>query len=605
MVSLTFKRFFALHFLDQKYISTKDKEFDASRSSTMNIAPNTDFKFLNESYLPHVYFILFTLIFTLFYSPHSQSQLLINDLETGNESAEDLVNILVGGENVVVSNITTRGNPRCFGSFSGGAGSVGFDEGVILSSGSAIDAAGPNVSDETTTEFLEAGDLFLNALLFGEPTFDACVLEFDFQCDGTNSVSVEYVMGSEEYNEFVEAGSNDVFGFALNGTNIATIPESGGLAVSIENINCGNPFDPNSTEPFCDLFINNDLQDGGGNLDIEADGLTTVLRAEQSVSNTPNSMKFAVGDALDEAFDTWVFLKRGSFQCNGPANPTETFNTLLSANCTVWNDNAVYYNEDILTFNEDTQSIELLFDGSDVGLSQSNVDAFTQLPTGEFVLSLSQNFYVPGLGYVRDEDLIKFTPAQLGGSTSGSFEMYFDGSAHGLADCGGDIDALDIDTGIITGTDTDNDGLANDVDSCPLDALNDADGDGICGNVKIYFSPTSTVQINGTWYADEDIIQFDESTGLFSKFFDGSDVGMSHTDVDAFSINTDGSILLSVSCSTTIYGLGSVRDEDILKFTPTSIGVATTGNLEINIVGNETGLRGNYFDFDGVDKVPQ
>lgn len=522
---------------------------------------------------------IFTIsIFSLTYAFSSHAQLLINDAETGGETAATLVGHLVSGDNIIVSNITTSGNPRCLGAFSGGNGILGFDEGIILGSGSAIDAAGPNVSDETTSEFFSGGDSFLTDLLNGEPTFDACVLEFSFQCEDTDTISIEYVMGSEEYNEFVEEGSNDVFGFALNGTNIATLPNSGGLAVSIENVNCGNPYDPNSTAPYCDLFINNDLQDGGGQLDIEADGLTTVLRAEQNIPiGSTNTMKFAVGDVLDEAFDTWVFLRSGSFQCSGGGGtgPVDVFSTFLSTTCTVWNDTSVYYNEDIVSFNEDTQSVEMVFDGSDVGLSYANVDAFTQLSTGEIILSFTKNFEVPGLGYVRDEDLIKFTPAALGETTTGTFEMYFDGSEHGLGDCGGDIDALDIVEDLAT------------------------------GEVLIYFSTTSSVEINGVWYADEDVIEFNPSTSAYNKYFDGSDIGISHTDIDAFKINDDGTLLLSLKCSTTIEGIGDVPDEDILKFTPTSTGETTSGTLEISISGLSTGLMGNYFDFNGVDRVLQ
>lgn len=597
MIYLTLKRFSCFTLFGKKHTETQGKQ-----QKKINGGSKSFFNDNKKIAIP-------TFALAFFASSLANSQMVISDLETGSQTAQDLVNQLVGGDGVTISNVSTTGNPRCFGSFSGGANSVGFDGGVIISSGSALDAAGPNFSDETTSEFFEPGDTFLSSLIFGEPTYDACVLEFDFQCNSADSISVEYVMGSEEYNEFVEAGSNDVFGFALNGINIATLPNSGGLPVSIENVNCGNPYDPNSTEPYCDLFINNDLQDGGGSIDIEADGLTTVLTAEQNVGvGTVNTMKFAVGDVLDEAFDTWVFLRNGSFQCGdgGGSGPQEDiFSTNLSSTCTVWNDTDVYYNEDIISFNEDTQTIQILFDGSDVGLAYANVDAFTQLPSGEFILSLSQNFEVPGVGYVRDEDLIKFTPSTLGDNTSGVFEMYFDGSAHGMGNCGGDIDALDVVEGVVTGTDADSDGIANELDSCPLDPLNDIDGDGVCGNVKIYFSLTSSVEINGNWYKDEDVIEFDEATGEFSKYFDGSDVGMSHTDVDAFKIKDDGNLLLSLKCSTTINGVGSVLDQDILEFTPTSLGVTTAGSFEIKLRGNDTGLVGNYFDFDGVDRVLQ
>lgn len=534
------------------------------------------------------------------------AQLLVESLDSGLLTPENAVNVLLGeNSNVTVSNVSMTGDPRCLGVFSGGA-VVGFDEGVLLSSGAAADAVGPNMSDETTSEFFMPGDDFLDSLIPGEPTYDACVLEFDFTCDGAEGIRVDYVMGSEEFNEFVGEEANDVFGFALNDANIATIPDSGGLPVSIANINCGNPFDPqlptSPLPPFCNLFINNDVQDGGGQIDIEADGLTTVLRAQSELLAGTNHMKFAVGDVLDEAFDTWVFLKAGSFQCDIPAEEDETL-LLLSSRCTIWDANNYYANEDIVSFDEAEFAIQKVFDGSDVGLAHANIDAFYVSPNGDIFFSISEDFYLEGFGVVRDEDVLRFLPTSTGVMTRGSFEMFFDGSVNRLSGCGVDIDALQIDEGVVQGADADNDGIANEVDPCPLDADNDIDNDGMCGNVKMYFSPTSTVNIDGVWYADEDIVMFDESTGQYSKYFNGSRVGISHTDVDAIKLLDDQSILMSVKCPATLEGFGNLNSEDILRFVPQSLGENTSGQFELYTDGSEIGLSGHYMNFNGVDQI--
>ena len=78
-------------------------------------------------------------------------------------------------------------------------------------------------------------------------------------------------------------------------------------------MNPGSPVTPNP--PFCDQFINNDLSDGGGAVNIEADGVSVVLGAQGAVIPGPNHIKLAVGDAGDSILDTWVFLEEGSFQC--------------------------------------------------------------------------------------------------------------------------------------------------------------------------------------------------------------------------------------------------------------------------------------------------
>lgn len=641
------------------------------------------------------------------------SSIAISDI-TGGVAPQELVDALLGPEsNVQVSNIVMSGDARCAGLFSSlDGGAPGFDEGVILSTGTAVSAAGPNISDETTTEFFTPGDAFLDSLLVNEITFDACVLEFDFVCEGANQVRVDYVMGSEEYNEFVEEGVNDVFGFGLNNVNIATIPNSGGLPVTIGNLNCGDPYDPNApttpNTPFCDLFNNNDLQDGGPFFNIEADGFTDVLRAEAELQPGINHFKFAVGDTIDQAFDTWVFIRSGSFQCNVPDVTPKNITLLSSKRSFSDSEGNRYANEDIVRYDPETQEFQQYFDGSDMGLGHANVDAFITLESGDILISLSKDKVLQDFGKLKDEDIVRFKPASLGEDTSGTFEPFFVAEENGLVcedkkeeppcgctcpcDCGEsdgkkhkggdvctcdcqckmkgdtqsnscethkkpfanndflaekgdgysgyendsqnvcscerskpeeyyaplnfekgnkkkckaiDIDALDVFEGIVTGSDADNDGILNSEDACPLDAGNDADGDGLCGNYILYLSLTESITINGVTFDDEDIIAYEEATGTYSMYFDGSDVGLKKSDVDALKLLENGNILISLKRDAIIDGLGEVSDEDIIVFEPTSLGDETSGIFTmVEIDGSEIGVMScKDLDFDGVDQL--
>jgi len=80
-------------------------------------------------------------------------------------------------------------------------------------------------------------------------------------------------------------------------------------------------------------------------------------------------------------------------------------------------------------------SYELVFDGSDVGLSRGDedIDAIHMLANGDLLVSTSGPFSVPGASG-EDEDLLRFTPASLGANTSGAWSLYFDGSDVGLDD---------------------------------------------------------------------------------------------------------------------------------------------------------------------------
>jgi len=249
--------------------------------------------------------------------PAGASPGLVTEDLSGTLAPADLASTLVGG-GISISNVTFTGADVAAGTFSGGTGIIGFESGIILGSGDIVNVVGPNAMDDVTTDNAGAGDADLTALS-GFQTNDAAVLEFDFVPVGI-SVSFQYVFASDEYNEFVHSEFNDVFAFFINGVNCATV---GSDPVSINTINNGEPFGTTPQEN-PSLYINNDLEDGGGAIDTEMDGLTVVLTCEGSVNaNVTNHMKLAIADASDFILDTNVFLKEGSFVAPTPI-PTPT-----------------------------------------------------------------------------------------------------------------------------------------------------------------------------------------------------------------------------------------------------------------------------------------
>jgi hypothetical protein len=91
-------------------------------------------------------------------------------------------------------------------------------------------------------------------------------------------------------------------------------------------------------------------------------------------------------------------------------------------------------------------TFSMYLDGEDVGLDsvEGMIDALDLLPDGQVLISTSGNPSTPGITAL-DEDILAFTPATLGDVTSGTWSMYFDGSAVGLADSSGeDTSGLDV-----------------------------------------------------------------------------------------------------------------------------------------------------------------
>ena len=118
----------------------------------------------------------------------------------------------------------------------------------------------------------------------------------------------------------------------------------------------------------------------------------------------------------------------------------------------------------------------------------------------------------------------------------------------------------------------------------------------------IYLSSTTNGNVGGISFNDEDIISYDTGSGEWAMVFDGSDVGLTG-DVDAFSFLADGSLLLSVDSSTTLGGI-SVDDSDIVHFAPALLGPNTSGTFSLYFDGSDVGLSTSGEDVDALHIRP-
>ena len=217
---------------------------------------------------------------------------------TQNDTATDLVSSILGG-GITTSSESVLGAADAFGTFTGGlAAGIGIESGIMLSSGNVADAPGPNSAPGTTTAHGTAGDADLTALS-GFTTFDAAFLTFDFESDG-GDLFFRFVFASEEYNEFVDSGVNDVFAFFLDGVNIGVIPGTS-TPVTIDTVNLGD-------HP--GFFNDNE----GGAFDIEYDGFTDVFTASfTGLSAGLHTIRMGIADGGDSVLDSTVFIEGGSF----------------------------------------------------------------------------------------------------------------------------------------------------------------------------------------------------------------------------------------------------------------------------------------------------
>lgn len=228
-----------------------------------------------------------------------------------------------------------------------------FSSGVILTTGNISVAQGPNSSgsESSTTGVNQAAvDPDLQPLVAsGQPLDNASVLEFNFYSgrnEYSNIVSFNYIFGSEEYPEYVCSSFNDVFGFFLYGPdpfgapgvnvtkNMAIIPGSGGLPVSINTLNNGTAAG-NATPCVLDYSQFYRSNSGGA---IEYDGFTTNLIADASLcACSEYRMKISIANVSDGSYDSGVFLEKGSFKLPKEISITDSITTMgldtLIKNC--------------------------------------------------------------------------------------------------------------------------------------------------------------------------------------------------------------------------------------------------------------------------------
>lgn len=253
-------------------------------------------------------------LFSVFSGQFASSQITV----TPGGSTTTIINNLVGA-GITVSNVVINCGGAAYGTFSGNlqaGGASMANGGIVLTTGSAAGADGPNNSGSTSTSV--AGFDFSDPNLTTQPgagspppNFDNCVLEFDM-VPTCATFNIAYVFGSEEYPEFVTGSFNDGFGMFITGPNpsggnynnfnFARLPN--GQLVSIDNVNA------NANAGFYNTNTTGVMQYDG-----YTDGLTATVNVTPCQTY---HIKIIIADAGDQAWDSGLFLGYQSFTCSVP-----------------------------------------------------------------------------------------------------------------------------------------------------------------------------------------------------------------------------------------------------------------------------------------------
>ncbi|NRD24252.1 PKD domain-containing protein, partial [Winogradskyella litoriviva] len=237
-------------------------------------------------------------------------------------STQLIEDVLVDSPCATVSNIISStgidyssSEPNGIGYFYSNGVDFPFEDGILLTSGDASEAGGPNIflGDGTDTW---PGDADLDTAV-GINSHNASYIQFDF-VPLADSISFDFLMASEEYDMgSFECTFSDAFAFLLTDsagvvTNLAVLPNTN-TPILVTNI---HPDNGASCGGINDQYFGAYTPDNGP--PISFDGRTAVFTAQADVIPGDNyTIKLVVADDRDNTYDSGVFIKAGSFNLGG------------------------------------------------------------------------------------------------------------------------------------------------------------------------------------------------------------------------------------------------------------------------------------------------
>jgi gliding motility-associated-like protein len=285
-------------------------------------------------------------------------------------TTEELVqDVLIGSDCTIISNITSTsgtdyGIPS-IGYFNSNGSDFPFEEGIILATGSIMQAPrlSPAESSSDTDDW--EGDSDLSALMapFGNINdfYNATTLEFDF-VPLTNRISFDFLFASNEYGLF-QCDYSDAVAFILtgpdaDGINLAVIPDTT-VPVSVTSIR-DTAYNSECPSEHPEYFGQYNIPDPISS-SLAYAGETIVMQAGADVVQGQSyHMKIVIADYQDTGVNSAVFLAGGSFEAGEitlPDDMTIAGGNAICANGNVTVDTAL--DPDMYTFTWFKNDIEL------------------------------------------------------------------------------------------------------------------------------------------------------------------------------------------------------------------------------------------------------
>jgi len=262
-----------------------------------------------------------------------------DDLYTVEELVKD---VLIGNDCAYVTNVTYSDASmfgqgfKSIGYFDGNFTTFPINEGLLLSSGKATEAEGPETGTQSFGNNNWPGDNDLQNALPGLNSRNATIIEFDF-ISISNQLTFNFLFASEEYGTY-QCTFSDAFAFLLtdsdgNTTNLAVVPNTTTpvAVTTIRDSQYNGGCSSQNVEYFGNFYGSGGLPPADSPTNFL--GHTVTLTASSPINpGEQYHIKLVISDHNDNSWDSGVFLEAGSFDIGsidfGPDITVENENTI-------------------------------------------------------------------------------------------------------------------------------------------------------------------------------------------------------------------------------------------------------------------------------------
>ena len=322
---------------------------------------------------------------------------------------EEYVNTVLLGEGVEAFNVTYTGGFSQLGYLTQGEDSFSIASGLVLSTDASEnlecsintcdDCLGGAFADPDLLDIANSVPPMIGQNFTVTSVNDGCVLEFDF-VSGGDSISFNYVFGSDEYETWINTQYNDVFAFFLSGPGI-TGPFDSPAGFPDGAVNIAGVPDTDPILPITISSVNSGTnavyyEDNQGGTDVCINGYTVPFTAEYAVQcGATYHIKLAIADGSDQALESIVVLEEGSFSSNAfdlVASASVSGNQIFLGDTTVVEscNNAIFKIIRPSATTEDTLSLTISGTATN-GVDYETIDPEVIMLVGQYIYDLPLN----------------------------------------------------------------------------------------------------------------------------------------------------------------------------------------------------------------------